>query len=35
MRTKKNRLLKSKELMMVVPSWSTACNDRIEDEVRA
>jgi len=30
-----NRLLKSKYSMMVVPSWSTVCNDRIEKDVRA
>lgn len=32
---KKNRLLESMYSMMVVPSWSTVCNDRIENEVRA
>ena len=31
----KNKLLKSKYFMMVVPSWSTVCNDRIENKVRA
>jgi len=28
-------VFESKYSMMVVPSWSTVCNDRIENEVRA
>ncbi len=32
---KNNRVFENTYFMMVVPSWSTVCNDRIENEVRA
>ena len=31
----KNRVFENTYFMMVVPSWSIMCNDRIEKELRA